>query len=106
MPTREGGAGLPREVIARLEELVQGELRPDLTILLDVDVGTGSARMESRGEPDRFEREAQEFKQRVRSAYHDIASESPGRVRVVDAGCGLDEVQAALDQILGEFIDG
>jgi dTMP kinase len=63
-----GGRGVDVSVIARLEELVQGDFRPDLTLLLDVPVEVGLARAGQRGSLDRFEQEQIEFFERVRAA--------------------------------------
>ena len=101
-----GGRQIGNEDIALLEGLVQGQLRPDLTILLDLEVDVGAGRTRSRGGPDRFEREENQFKERVRHAYLDIARHSGGRVKLVDAGQNLDEVQRSLKILLDEFLDG
>ncbi|HSP01776.1 MAG TPA: dTMP kinase [Thioalkalivibrio sp.] len=99
-----GGRGLDMARIAVLEDWVQGPVRPDLTLLLDVDVHTGLARARGRGEADRFEQEAVEFFERVRNAYLDRAKAEPGRYRVIDAGQSMESVsrdlEAALDSLL------
>lgn len=91
-----GGRGIAMERIAQLEQWVQGELRPDLTILLDIHVAVGLARAGERGALDRFEQEQVEFFERVRQGYLRLAEQSPGRYRVVDAGLPLTEVQARI----------
>jgi dTMP kinase len=101
-----GGREISVNDISRLENLVQGELRPDLTILLDLDVKTGAYRTRSRGEPDRFESEEIQFKNRVRSTYREIAAREPGRVKLIDAGRELDAVRQSLDVILEDFLSG
>jgi len=63
-----GGRGIDSQRIAVLENWVQGTLRPDLTLLLDLPVNVGMARANGRGELDRFEREQQAFFDRVRVA--------------------------------------
>ncbi|NCF11350.1 MAG: dTMP kinase [Gammaproteobacteria bacterium] len=96
-----GGRGLDMERIAALERLVQGDLRPDLTLLLDLPVTTGLARAAGRAEaPDRFESEAAAFFERVRSTYRERAASEPQRFRVVDAGQPLEEVTASLAEVL------
>jgi dTMP kinase len=101
-----GGRGLDMERIAALERLVQGDLRPDLTLLLDLPVTTGlaraaGARAAGRAEaPDRFESEAAAFFERVRSTYRERAASEPQRFRVVDAGQPLEEVTASLAEVL------
>ncbi len=95
-----GGRGIDIGVIARLEQLVQGDFRPDLTLLLDVPVAVGLARASKRGALDRFEQEKVEFFERVRNAYLDMAQRSPDRYRVVDASLPLDDVQIQIAAML------
>jgi len=95
-----GGRGIPMERIATLEQWVQGELRPDLTLLLDIPVEDGLARAGARSAPDRFEREQAEFFQRVRKAYLDRAQADAGRYKIIDASKPLDQVQAHIDTVL------
>jgi dTMP kinase len=84
-----GGRGLDPEQIATLERWVQHDLRPDLTVLLDVPIEIGTARAHERnlsaGVTDRFEREHSEFFQRVRDAYLERARNEPDRFAVIDA---------------------
>ena len=95
-----GGRGLPAARIAELEVWVQGALRPDLTLLLDVAVETGLKRANQRSAPDRFEREQREFFERVRAAYLERARHEPQRIRVIDATRDLAAVQAQLQAVL------
>jgi len=94
-----GGRGIDTGIIARLEQLVQGDFRPDLTLLLDVPVEVGLARASKRGAMDRFEQEQVEFFEKVRRCYLEMARTSPGRYRVVDASLSLDEVQQQIAAI-------
>ncbi|MCG6867983.1 MAG: dTMP kinase [Gammaproteobacteria bacterium] len=87
-----GGRGMPEARIATLEAWTQGDLRPDLTLLLDVDVATGLGRASARGEADRFEREQLAFFERVRKRYLARSEAEPSRFRVIDSGRDLDEV--------------
>lgn len=98
------GRGIPTEKIAILENWVQGTLRPDLTIFLDLPVETGMKRAGERSEPDRFEKEQIEFFERVRQGYLERTREEPGRYRVVDASVSLEEVRQQLHKVLDEFI--
>jgi dTMP kinase len=95
-----GGRGVGVERIAALEQFVQGDLRPDLTLILDVPPEVGLARASARGEPDRFEREKQDFFERVRRGYLALAEQAPARYRVIDASRPLPEVQAQLETAL------
>jgi len=99
-----GGRGIDIDRIAALEHWVQGNLRPDLTIVLDVPVEVGLARAGRRSAPDRFEREQLAFHEAVRAAYRTIAAREPGRVQVVDAEQPLPRVQADLGRVLDAFL--
>lgn len=98
-----GGRGLSKDIITQLEILVQGELRPDLTLILDIDVELGLNRARQRGELDRFESETIEFFERVRSAYKTRSALLPDGYAVINAGQELVKVQADIDQILSRL---
>lgn len=98
------GRGIPMERISTLEEWVQGDRRPDLTILMDLPVALGLERAGKRSDPDRFESEHLTFFERVRQGYLDIAACEPERVRVVDASQNLTAVQHAIRRLLEDFI--
>lgn len=100
-----GGRGLAFERIEQLESWVQGDLRPDLTILLDAPVEVGMARAAARGEADRFEREPKAFFEAVRNAYRTRAEQNPERYAVVDAAVGLVEVQGQIAGVLEELLN-
>ncbi len=99
------GRGLGESRVAMLEDFVQEELRPDVTVLLDVPAELGLARARGRGALDRFEQEDMSFFERVRDAYLSRARRGGGRYRVIDASEELDSVQEALqatvDVLLG-----
>jgi dTMP kinase len=101
------GRGLSVETIGQLQLLVQGELRPDLTLILDLDPEIGLARASNRGELDRFELEQQSFFRHVRQSYLDIAQAEPERCKVIDASKPLTDVKldllAALEQGLSRI---
>ena len=98
------GRGLDTALIAQLEKVVQGALRPDCTLLLDIDVNVGLARARSRGDLDRFETEAVAFFERVRGCYLTRAEAEQGRFRIVDAGQTLEQVQHDIDLVLNELM--
>jgi dTMP kinase len=98
-----GGRGLDRETVAELEKRVQGSLIPDYTLLLDAPVDTGMGRVQSRGEADRFEREERAFFDRVRATYHELAAQSSGRYRIIDASQPLEQVQQQLLKVCREL---
>jgi dTMP kinase len=90
------GAGRALELaeVARLSRWATGGLRPDLTLLLDVDPAVGLARIA--GSPDRIEQESLEFHRRVRQGFLDLAASDPDRYLVVSATDAPDVVHAAV----------
>lgn len=94
------GRGVAMDKIAALETLVQGELRPDMSLILDIDVAVGLERASKRAALDRFESEKVEFFERVRSAFLSRAEQAPDRYRVVNAGQPLADVQGDIEQVL------
>lgn len=100
-----GGRGVALERIALLEHFVQGDLRPDLTLVFDLPVEIGLARAAARGRLDRFEQEAQAFFEAVRHAYLARAAQAPQRYRCLDAAQPLAAVQAQLDALLPELLE-
>jgi dTMP kinase len=99
-----GGRGLPQDDINRLAGWVHGDLRPDLTILLDAPVETGMGRAGRRGEPDRFEIEENEFFMRVRATYLQLAESEPERFVIVDATRDLESVKADIAAIAAQLL--
>ncbi len=100
-----GGRGLPWEKIAQLEQWVQGDLRPDATILLDIPVEQGMERVRSRGETDRFEEEQMSFFSRIREAYLRLARENPQRYYIIDTRPAIEVVYQQLDRALKKLVD-
>ncbi len=98
-----GGRGIPLERIAQLEQWLQGPLRPDLTLLLDLPVAVGLSRAGQRGRPDRFEKEKRGFFEGARRAYLALAQRHPQRFRVIDAARPLAEVQDQIRSILDRY---
>lgn len=91
-----GGRGVPEHKFAALESWVQEGLQPDRTILFDVSVATAQARLHDTRILDRFEREAADFHQRVRDAYHARAMSYPDRIRRVASDIPIPEVRAQI----------
>ena len=91
-----GGRGVNRRHIFELAQWVQGDLQPDLTILLDAPVKIGLERVESRGAKDRIEIEGVDFFERVRQSYLNLASAEPERFFVIDATQSLTDIQQQL----------
>ncbi|HEX8595234.1 MAG TPA: dTMP kinase [Pseudomonas sp.] len=100
-----GGRGLSHERIAALENFVQGDLRPDLTLVFDLPVEIGLARASARGRLDRFEQEGRTFFDAVRGTYLKRAKADPARYRLVNAALSLPEVQQSLDTLLPQILE-
>ncbi len=93
------GHGLPLDAVAELNALASGELKPDLTFILDAPVGDGLARAGARADDgeeaareDRYERMDEGFHERLREGFLSIARSEPDRCVVVDATRPIDEV--------------
>lgn len=99
-----GGRKIEFSVISCLENFIQGDLRPDLTLLLDAPVPVGISRANKRGDPDRIEAEKIDFFEQVRKTYLKIAKQQPERVKVINANQQLHEVQTQIQVTLDYFL--
>ena len=91
------GRGLDLADLHTVIKIATGGLKPDLTLLLDIDVQRGLARRTGGGlEMNRLDLEAIDFHQRVRKGYHQLVAQEPERWIVIDADRSIDEVQASL----------
>ncbi len=100
-----GGRGMDLRAIAQLEQLVQGDRRPDLTLLLDAPVDQALGRARHRNAAivqDRFESERAEFFSRVRAAYLARSKAEPERFALIDATQSVDAVAAQILSALKE----
>jgi dTMP kinase len=94
--------GLPTRYVEQLEQWVQGDLRPDLTLYLDLDPAIGKSRIAGR-QQDRMEREQLAFFQAVRQGYLERAASEP-RIRTIDASQALAAVSADLTAAVEAFL--
>lgn len=102
------GRGLGTEAVASVNSWATGGLRPDLTIILDLDPAIARERMAARGDgrADRMESAGQEFHSRLRSAFLERAAQDPGRYLVVDAAGDPETVQAQIRARVEELLNG
>jgi dTMP kinase len=98
-----GGRGLEAGRIAERERWAAGR-KPDLTLLLDIDVEQGLKRARGRGEPDRIENESVHFFERVRAVYVARAAAEPERFRVIDASKPAADVVADVTRTLDQWL--
>ncbi|HUO44514.1 MAG TPA: dTMP kinase [Burkholderiales bacterium] len=94
-----GGRGVAWHKVEALEQWVHADLDPDLTLYFDVSPAVGRQRMAGVRRPDRFEREQDDFFQRVRDAYLLRARNAPQRIHIVDAERSLEEIRRELTVI-------
>jgi dTMP kinase len=95
-----GGRNMRISTIEWLENLVQGSLRPDLTLLLDAPVEIGLERAQKRAAFDRFESEKISFFEQVRRAYLLQLELHPERIKLIKANQPLVDVQSALINVI------
>jgi dTMP kinase len=98
-----GGRKVSIATIALLEQLVQGDLRPDLTLLLDAPIEVGMERAQKRAAFDRFEAEKISFFTGVRDMYLSRAAEQPDRIKVIQANQSLADVQKDILAVMQAF---
>jgi dTMP kinase len=99
-----GGRGIAIEQIKILEQWVQHEFRPDLTLLFDVPVEIGMERAGKRSELDRFEQESRDFFERVRQSYLQIAKNETKRCKVIDASGDIASVEIQISKIFEKWL--
>jgi len=99
-----GGRNMKNSTIEWLENLVQGSLKPDLTILLDAPIEVGLERAKSRSNLDRFESEKFQFFEKVRRSYLLQAELNPNRIKVIKANQALIDVENELINVIGNFL--
>jgi dTMP kinase len=100
------GRGLDRALVERANAIATGGLAPDLTLLLDVPPAVGLARRREGGDVTHFDELPIGFHERVRAGYLELARESPGGWRVIDATQAFDAVCAEAWAAVGGVISG
>ena len=94
------GHGLDLDKLRAMLQFATNGLKPDLTILLDVDILTGLKRKKAKEEWNRLDAYESSFHERVRNGYHQLAQEEPERWRIVDASQPADLVQSQLRSLV------
>jgi len=98
------GRGIDPGIIDSIDLIATGRLRPDITILLDLDAAVGLKRNKGINKTDRLELEDLEFHQRVRNGYHNLAEKEPERIKLIDASAGIQEIHNRISGIITNFI--
>ena len=95
------GYGNDLDEMRRLQAFATDDLRPDLTLLLDLPVAVGLERTRRRAEWNRFEdTETAAFFERVRSAYLALAAAEPERFEIVDGSGSVEKADAAIREVV------
>ena len=103
------GRGLGAGNVMDLDRIACRGLKPDVTLLVDIDAETSLARAWARNtaEPTaetRMDEQSLEFHRRVWEAYHSLARSEPGRVKIVDGNVGIDEIERAVWRIVSSYV--
>jgi len=103
--------GLDTVLIQKLHQILFNNLKPDITLLLDLDPVIGLKRAwqqlntgQRSGHESRFEAETLAFHEKVRAGYLELARLEPGRFRIIDAAQSQNQVSSAIRQIVAPFI--
>ena len=94
------GRGLDIEEIKKLNNLATGGLKPDLTLVFDVDIETSQARVGKN--KDRMESAGIEFFKKVREGFLEIAKEEPQRVKVIDSSDTIENIHKKVVELIGK----
>lgn len=98
------GRGIDLDLLESIDKIATNGLRPDITVLLDLDVETGLKRNRRINKTDRLELEDVEFHERVRKGYHELAAKEPERIKVLDASVGIEEINIVIAGIIADFL--
>ena len=99
-----GGRDIDASRINLLEKWVQGDLRPNLTLLFDLDASVGMQRTKKRCDADRFEQEEISFFKKIRNTYLERAKKEPQRFRIINSALSLERVKKQIITILKDFL--
>lgn len=91
-----GGRAIDEKKLETLEKWVVPTLKPELTLLIDIPVDIGMARVHRRNSPDRFESEEISFYQKVRKRYLTLAKKHHHRIKVIDGRQSIRQVQSEI----------
>lgn len=97
---QSGAKGVSAHKVELLEQWMQEDLQPDVTLLFDVPVEVSIARLAGARSPDKFERESADFFTKIRNAYLDRARKNPQRFRIIDGSKSLEEVAKSVKDII------
>ncbi len=98
------GRGISLKIINRLDEIATGRMRPDITILIDLDVKTGLERNRAVNKRDRLELQDIKFHNKVRKGYLELAKKDAGRIKMVDGAQSINKVHQRIIDIINKTV--
>ncbi len=98
------GRNLSLESIQKVADVAIGEVRPDLTILVDTPLETAEDRMDDR-ELDRLEAENEDFKQQTRNGYLQLARKEPQRFLVLDGRESIEVLKRTITERVNQLLE-
>jgi dTMP kinase len=99
------GRGIDLDLLNSIDRIATNCLRPDLTVLLDIDAETGLLRNRGINKIDRLELEDIEFHRRVRDGYHKLAAKEPERIKLIDVSGVIEEIHGRIVRIVTAFLN-
>jgi dTMP kinase len=96
--------GVPVKTIAKLNKIASEGLRPDLTILLDIDTALGLKRAKRKG-IDRMEKKDLSYHKKVRAGYLNLAKKEPKRIKIVKVETDINKTQGHIQKIVKDFLN-
>jgi dTMP kinase len=99
------GLGLDMGLISCIDSAVRATIEPDMTVVLDIDVVTGMRRATSGRHADRMEKRETAFHDKVREGYLDMARKDPGKIKVINAAAGVEEVHREIKKEVHGLIE-
>lgn len=103
------GRGLGADTVLTLDRIACRGLRPDLTLIVDIDLETSLARArarntESESSETRMDEQSVDFHRKVRDAYHALAAQEPGRIRLVNGAADVETIANAIWEIVSPHV--
>ena len=103
------GRGLGADTVLTLDRIACRGLKPDLTLIVDIDLDTSLERARARNtitesSETRMDEQSVEFHRKVRDAYHRLAAEEPDRIRLVDGGASVEAVAEEIWKIVSRYV--
>jgi len=98
------GRGLDLKIVKTINQIATQGIKPDLTLILDIEPGLGLTRVGQRSSKDRLEKLSLEFHDRERRGYLALAKEEPERIKVIDASGSAEEVQIRIRKVVEDVL--